>query len=213
MKWKIIEKNGQIFLVPKVVDIEKYPFAYRKELPREPMDVEELIYPLPVKPYPREREVRWRELWKTRRKQLKEEPGWSERETYPTIGKERWKWDWAPGQKGYRTEVLADIIIGPGETIYLSEVPRFHMTLDELKKNVDYSTIYELLETVEEGVWIISRTLHLVKYKMPKGYYYSAGEDEKYKYFKAVEQPIFFAVEKGVPLNMREIKRKKFLFF
>jgi hypothetical protein len=214
MKFQLKQIKGDLFLVPKVVDIERYPFAYRREVPKGLPDVEEIVFPLPTKPHRRTKEVEWRKFWKTRRKQLGEEPGWSPREALPSIGKPKWEWDWMPGQKGYRTEVVADIYEGRGETWYLRpttmESPKL-LTKEELEKMVDTSVLYELIETIE-NVWLIGRVPDGIRYKMPRGFYYPAGEDEEFKYFKSVDTGVFVAVEKDRVLPLREVRKKKLFF-
>lgn len=97
MKFELaVSKKGELFIVPKEISIEKFPFAYKRDIPKgEPLDVDELVFPLPVKKKRKDIEEEWRKKYKERKKELSEERGYSEVET-KSIGKERYDWEWKP---------------------------------------------------------------------------------------------------------------------
>lgn len=107
--FRLVRKGGNVFLVPREVSIEKYPFAYRRDFQKDLLGVDDLVMELPKKPRRKDVEERWRSLYKQRRKELGEERGYAEVET-KSIGKENYKWDWTPGLRGFRTDVIGSFL-------------------------------------------------------------------------------------------------------
>lgn len=197
MRFNVRKFNERMFLVPKEVDIEKYPFAYRKERPKGELDVSELIFPIPVKPHKKTKEEWWGKFWRTRRRQLAEEPGWSEVQAKPSIGKEQFRWDWTPGFEGHRSMVVG------GYVVMLDKRPR--LSLKDLKVN---KKMYARFDYAFANVyrWYNEIADWEKDYILPAVYFY-AGEDNDFLYVRSAPTGFYYALPRDLK-EVQEFERK-----
>lgn len=189
--FRLVKSGERLYLVPKTVDIEQYPFAYRREKPQGILDIEELVFPLPVKPEKKSKERWWQKFWKTRRRQLGEEPGYAEVET-KSIGKERYKWDWTPGQAGYRTDVVGAVELKKNKISLVKEkLPKKKPS--ELSKDKKWlvrprRVLYYTYKGVEDE-WVYQ--------PLSTSYFYLVDEDEDFYYVYNSFTDSFYALDKS----------------